>query len=958
MPPLAAVERLADALALALAPEERLDGVLALTPEERAALLAAARAAPAGHARIIPLPPGMPLVGRAREVVRLERHLAGEGPPLLLLAGEPGIGKSRLLDEAAARAAARGWMVLRGGCTRSSGQEPYAPLVDALAEWVRERPPATLRRDLEGCAWLVRLLPELAERAVVPAPDWPVSPAQERRLMFAAAGRFLANVAGPAGTLLLLDDLQWAGVDALDLLAALLRAADAPPRVVGAYRSTEIGDGDALATLRADLAREGLAEERTLGPLAPAEARRLVDGLLLESGADPARAERVMERAGGHPFFLVSCARALEEADVEGDAELPRTVRQSVLQRVAALPEAARALLGLAAVAGREVPAGVLLAAGAPLAADRPALLAALEAACRAGLLLEDDGARAYRFAHDLIREAILGDLSGARRAYLHLQLARALEALPAPARERRSAELAWHFFEAGEDARALPYTLQAGDRAGAVFAHGEAERLYRTARELAHELDDRPREAEASEKWSMVLGLMRLYDEAIAAGERALALYRSLGEVEGEGRAAWLIGLMHAETNRPEPAITRLEPIVVDLGMRGLSAASQSRLYGGLSQLLMGRGVDVPEGEAALADLHRAVALAEQAIDLAHVAGDDGAVALGHLSRGLALDNLGRLDDALRDYEAAVPLVEAPGDLWIASMALVDAQDIYLWRGDFDTGRACGERTLALADRIGDPFVLAASRRVNGRTAYFLGDWAQARADFERAVAILSTNGPDATAVATLVDLGLHYLVEGRREAAAAYLTEALVEGERQHRLNELRKAHGWLAERDLLEGRAEAARARLEPLLDRRGMREATTQYVLPQLAWACLELGEERRAEALAAESRARAAADGFRLFLVDALRVAAMVRLRQARWDEAADALEESLALCRAMPYPYAEAKALYVHGQLHAARADPEGARERFEQALAILNRLGERLYAEHVERALAALIER
>src|SRR5207237_1575463 len=135
---------------------------------------------------------------------------------------------------------AQGLRVLEGGCQRRGGHEPYAPLLGAVQGYVRTRPLVQLRADLRGCAWLVRLLPELAEGPIEPLPTWTLSPEQERRLMVAAVGRFLANVAGPAGTLLVLDDLQWAGHDALDLLRTLAHAAgEARLRVLGAYRDTE-----------------------------------------------------------------------------------------------------------------------------------------------------------------------------------------------------------------------------------------------------------------------------------------------------------------------------------------------------------------------------------------------------------------------------------------------------------------------------------------------------------------------------------------------------------------------------------------------------------------------------------------------------------------------------------------------------------------------------------------------
>src|SRR5260221_7918837 len=129
------------------------------------------------------------------------------------------MGKPRVGGGAAGRAGGERWCVLEGGCTRRDAQGPYAPVLGALACYLAQRSPSQLRTDQRGCTWLVRLLPELAERAVLPLLERTLPPEQERRLLFVAVGRFPRNVTGPSGTLLLLDDLQWAGKDALDLLA-------------------------------------------------------------------------------------------------------------------------------------------------------------------------------------------------------------------------------------------------------------------------------------------------------------------------------------------------------------------------------------------------------------------------------------------------------------------------------------------------------------------------------------------------------------------------------------------------------------------------------------------------------------------------------------------------------------------------------------------------------------------
>ncbi|HEX6818884.1 MAG TPA: AAA family ATPase, partial [Ktedonobacterales bacterium] len=496
------VARLADALGLS--DSERLSfqvasGTLrASSPHEANALVRAAQSSKDQT----PV-----LVGRTLEIALLDRHLGHEGAPLLLLAGEPGIGKSRLLREAGERALAAGWRVLRGGCQRRSVQAPYEPIVDALARYITSRSTGQLRSDLKGAHWLVRLLPELAERTVAPRPQWHLPPAQERRLMFAAVGRFLENVAGARGTLLVLDDLQWAGVDALELLDAVLRQetdaqeADAtvpPLRVVGAYRETEVRLLDPLARFLTDTVGEGIALRRQLGPLRDEDARALLSALLRgEEDGDAALCERIVHRSGGVPLFLVSCARGLRSGALSGEGgteeEIPWDLRQNIRQRVTALPEPAQRLLGVAAIAGREASLGLLESASGQ---GEEELLAALEAADHARLLVATDS-QTYRFVHDVIREVVEADLGRARRQLLHRKVAEALEQRG----EHELEQLAYHYEQAGENAKALVYLERVGDRAIERYAAAEAEHIYRLIATLAAAIADRRAQARALEK-------------------------------------------------------------------------------------------------------------------------------------------------------------------------------------------------------------------------------------------------------------------------------------------------------------------------------------------------------------------------------------------------------------------------------------------------------------------------
>ncbi len=975
---------------------ERLADALGLAGSERAVFESAARMYQTLGARNSegPVAPGAgvlrkgqfaseltPLVGRARELALISRHLHTQTPhrsSLLLLAGEPGIGKSRLLQEATARAPEAGWAMLSGGCVRRGGQEPFEPFVSMLARAVASAPPAQQRRDLAGCGWLARLLPELVDTTPVPAPTWELHPEQERRLMFAAVRRYLANIAGPAGILLVLDDLQWASADALDLLATLVRdqtEGPAPPiRLIAAYRTTEVRPSDPLARLLADLHRADLVTQARLAPLAAEDASELLDQLLAREirGVGTAIAGQetepplpddlrveVLRRAAGIPFYLVSTARALlaEEENEEDDGrmwQVPWTVAQSIRARIAALPERARELLGMAAVIGRVVPSALLLTLVARTdgRADEDEAIAALEATCAAGLLVEQGSD--FQFAHDLIRDVTLSDLSSARSRMLHRRVAEALTRLPDVLRDRHLSEITYHYQEAGDGAAALPYALRAGDHAASVYANEEAERLYALAIALASAHEDRRREAEALEKRATVLLRLARYSEALATIETSLSAYRALGDVEGEGRVAEGFQYVYFALATPELGIARLRPLLGDLRERGISQIGQARLYGALARLLARCGWFTASEEAAIR-LADAIMTAERAMELARATGDEDVLARAMLNWAHPLVWVGRFEEGLNAIEGALPLAEAAGDLWTLFTGLIAAQAGREIRGDFDLSQQHIDRGLALSDRVGDPIHVAHMWHNQAELAYYRGDWALARTAIERSLSIvqaydLGASFPDAQRYLSQI-----YLVAGEQGQADALVAEPLAIAEERHDLQALRMAYSLIAERDLLAGRAEVVRTYLQPLLDRPGLEEQQVLFVLPQFAWALLALGDEAEAEARAIQSCERARVRHHHLWLVDGLRVFAMVRIRQHRWEEAGTLLDEAIELCHGMPYPYAEAKALYVYGQLHVAKGEPEQAREQYQAALAICDRLCEGLYRPYIERALAAL---
>jgi hypothetical protein len=417
------VQLLAAGLALSDREREHFDAVARAHEEDSSiAVTSAALAARnlAGPLTSTPGPAVTPLIGRARERAILEQHLAGEGPPLLLIAGEPGVGKTRLLQHAAALGAAFQLHVLWGTVPTPGQADSLDPIADALRHAVQGRSPVLLRRDLQGCASLVDVLPELTSLDCGGAEltRENASPA----LMASAVLRFMANTAGPAGTLLLLDNLQEAEAPSLALLARLVRSpSDVPLRIVAAYRDGHCTGSDPLSALLATLAHEHLVRYLELSPLSTREAANLLTAVASQRSQTiepwPARA---LHDSGGVPFYVVAWAEHLELLRQQNaDAVVPWPIQQSVRFRMDVGPPSVRPVLEALAASGGHVTPALL----GDLAAQTPTdLQAALEWSIRERLMAEED--QAYAFANGVIRTAVDSELGPTRRQAIRRRMA------------------------------------------------------------------------------------------------------------------------------------------------------------------------------------------------------------------------------------------------------------------------------------------------------------------------------------------------------------------------------------------------------------------------------------------------------------------------------------------------------------------------------------------------------
>jgi tetratricopeptide (TPR) repeat protein len=525
----------------------------------------------------------------------------------------------------------------------------------------------------------------------------------------------------------------------------------------------------------------------------------------------------------------------------------------------------------------------------------------------------------------------------------LHRRIAQALEQTLG---EPPPALLAYHYARSAATEKANTYLERAGDQAQEQHANAEAAGYYRDLIGRLETLGRAGEAARAREKLGDVLIILGRYDEALRTLEQAADTYRTRGDVEGLASTLGRIAYTHARGGRARDWLAQAEPMheAERLATAGPASRGVASLYASLAVAFNNAGRHAEQLDAAL-----------RGAELARAVGDEAILAYALVMHGLALEALGQGNEAQAVCEEAAVLAERLGELNPSARAQMTLGSLCDARGDFAAARTWHERAAAAVTRFGDSPMVCFVLSVWSDSAYWSGDWPWSRALAARAAAAVRSVDRAYAASYPPLARGRLDLAQGDWEAASTALLEAVRLATATGNPDVLRTCQALLAERDLLACHPEAACERLAPLLDPPDQQDVAVTRTLPLLAWAYCDLGEQDRAEALAKQAVQLAERQDQRLALVDALRISALVASRTGRWPEAAAALEDAIARSHAMPYPYAEAKALYVYGLLYLESGEPEQARKRFEAARAILGSLGERLYAEQAERALERL---
>ncbi|HEX9014214.1 MAG TPA: AAA family ATPase, partial [Anaerolineaceae bacterium] len=488
------------------------------------------------------------LVGREREMEILGgalRSARGGAGSCVLLAGEAGIGKSRLAAELSRQAASAGFWVLRGYCSEQDSAFPYAPWTDALRAFLAPRNAAETGEVLGPfAAELVKLLPELALLLPSLQPSPPLDPAAEKHRLFETLARFIASLAKGRPLLILLEDLHWSDQQSLELLRFLVRRAPAVSLLIlGTYRDEDVP----LHLLRSldDLHRERKVIMLPIGPLDRPNIARLAQGILRsESQISAERLDLLVHLTGGNPFFVEEIARSLAQSSAQTAQEqplpIPRSLQQTVQRRVDELHERTRQVLSLAAVTGERFDFDLLRSVSAE---EERALVGMLKELIAAGLIVEQP-ADQFAFRHALTREVVYSGLLLRERKALHRIIGETVERSAEAQGDAVAALLAYHFYEAGEWQKALDYSQRAGGRAQALYAPREALAHFTRALDASWHLGVPPRLSTLRGR-AQAYEILGEFDRARADDETALDLAALGADPEDQWQALLDLGFL-----------------------------------------------------------------------------------------------------------------------------------------------------------------------------------------------------------------------------------------------------------------------------------------------------------------------------------------------------------------------------------------------------------------------------
>jgi predicted ATPase/DNA-binding CsgD family transcriptional regulator len=724
------------------------------------------------------------LIGRNQELNTLEKALGDVSRGIgrcLLLTGEAGIGKSRLIEELRHRAASVKFTILQGNCFEQSLSFPYAPWIDALRTSFAPLGALEIKKLLGPLApEFMKLLPELALLIPQIAPLPSLEPQAEKYRLFESFTRFASSLSASSPVLFILEDLHWCDALSLELVQYFGRRLQRQPlMLIGTYRSEE--SPPHLVRFLSELNRERLVQEIELKPLDHDEIEQMARSRLkTQHRIPPGFADAIVALTDGNPFFVEEILKNLtEEGHIDAllrqktfdELAVPHSIQRMVQQRVEQLPETTRRTLICASVIGQRFDFGLLQETTGQ---NEPELVQALKESIAAYLVVQES-ADQFAFKHALTRDAVYSILMFRESKGLHRMVGEALERLVGTRIDAPAAQLAYHFYQAGVWQKAMEYSRHAGEQAQALYAPREgvthftraidsarqsgispprsylrdraqtyevlgdfdhARSDYETALELAHQSLQR------ADEWQSLIDLGFLWQsrDLVRAGEyfeRGYDLARSLEENTLIAQSLTHIGHWHVHGGQPREGLSDHQ--------RALELFRELNDRRGMAQTLELLGLD----SYVLGEVVQGVAYCEQAVPIQRELDDRQGLAntLTTLCMRLRFDTevMGEIDgyQLAKLSETALEIARSC-DYRVGEAAALHEGAVCLCRaGEYGRGLEYLRRGLSIAEEIDHRELLVSVHHAWGSELYLgLLAFAEAREHLEEARAAAQERG------------------------------------------------------------------------------------------------------------------------------------------------------------------------------------------------------------------------
>lgn len=854
------------------------------------------------------------LVGRRSELNKLLEYWKRSQQGLvhlILLSGEPGIGKTRLGNELVVNAQLNGAVVLRGGCYEYEATTPYLPFGEALREWIHGQTSGSVR-DLLGSTAneLARLAPEIESKLGPLAQNPTLSPNEERLRLFDNVTRFLQTLSGKKGLLLFIDDLHWADQGTLSLLYYILRNLhNDRVMILAAYREMELDRSHPLAAALVEWNRERLAIRIPLNRLTFEDSSTMLATLFGQESVSEDYARAMYAETEGNPFFIEEVVKTLIEQGTiyrkgsqwgrKDIAELamPQGVKEAIGRRLSRLSQACLDILHVASALGKEFDFRELAATNLM---DEDQLLDMLDEASQAQLLRPSSG-ESYSFTHDKIREVLYEELNLVRRKRLHQRIGEGLEKRYSGKLEAHIQELAHHFTHSGDLPRSLRYSILAAEKTHRLYALDDALHYYEYAREAAEMLNETAQLALIHNAIGEIYSQRGPINLAVEHYEQAIALEPDTGK---RGAIKAQIGSVYAEVGDARGLG------YIEEALQELDAKTQTREVA-LATAMIGRYYHYQTQHwKAIEYLDRARKLAEPLEDplslssiYAYLAGAYNSLANFKVSMEWAQKNI------TLGLRMNYPLSAALGYEFMAedSFAMGD------WQATLEF--AALEREIA--EKIGAQDRLAWATLNRAEAEYGLGNLEAAARD-SLDTRSLSQNIGDTRCAILAGGLAVQVLSDLDKNEEAGLLAEQVLQevDSLQHVFYRAWIRH-YVAYSFFHQRKVDRA---LELYTQAEELVRPTENLLIPliyrsTMAEALFESGRIAEAGRLATEALEMARASTSRHNEALALRVQGRVFAASARWDEALAAIQESILILKELSSKVELARSLDCHSEI-------------------------------------------